>query len=395
MGFRIFKQSNSSNFHLINQVLQSLFSFVITFLAIKIFSQQIFGEFSYMYSFSAVCLIPAQAYTFLPIINYFKSKIKINKITFKNGIIGIFIFIIPCFLFLGYLNYKALDLFFFALFIYTFFCFEFLRKILTCEESLNKILIMQLVRFSIFFVGYFNFNNFSIQSYFLLLILANTLSIMLFFNYFLKTIRQKSEEDNREVLSFSSDVIKSNLIDHLSDNIALYLIALFITQSEIALINAPKIVMGLSTIFILSLENKSTLELSNDSSTLYSKIIMIFKNNIFYFIPIIFIIIILMLTGKKLSILLFGSEYNNNLLLIFSIYSFFLLVTRPILVVLRKSKLRNYLPKISLHILIVSIILIYPLIKLYGHYGVVYLMIILQLVKIIYFLTLISIKENG
>ena len=391
----MFKHISPSNFHLINQVLQSLFSFVITFLAIKIFSQQIFGEFSYMYSFSAACLIPAQAYTFLPIINYFKSKIKINKITFKNGIIGIFIFIIPCFLFLASLNYKALDLFFFALFIYTFFCLEFLRKILTCNESLNKILILQLVRFSIFFVGYLNFNNFSIQSYLFLLVLANTVPIILFVKFFLKTIRQKPEEDNREVLSFSLDVIKSNLIDHFSDNIALYLIALFITQSEIALINAPKIVMGLSTIFILSLENKSMLELSDDSSSLYSKIVMIFKKNIFYFLPIILIIIILMLTGKKLSILLFGSEYNNNLLLIFSIYSFFLLITRPILVVLRNSKLRNYLPKISWHLLIVSVILVYPLIKLFGHYGVVYLMIILQLVKIIYYLTLISRKENG
>ena len=163
--------------YLINQILYSAFSFIVTFFAARMLSIKDFGEFSYAYSFIPLLNIVPLAFVYFPMMNFY-SKWKNNELEYifsnftLNFILSILLaLILAVVLFLT--DTVTSNIYLFILFYFFYQSYEFVRKLFIVRQEikiLNKFELIKLSSFIILIGGLFFFELNKIKDILLILL---------------------------------------------------------------------------------------------------------------------------------------------------------------------------------------------------------------------------------
>ena len=121
-----------------------------------------------------------------------------------------------------------------------------------CATELLKLFLLI---FFIFLV--IQFENFDLKNLIFVLVLSILITIFLLYkNLSFQRLNIKYVNSfKNESYNFGKWILVSNLIQNFGSNFFIYISVILLTSEEIALINAPKIILGLSTITLLAIDN--------------------------------------------------------------------------------------------------------------------------------------------
>ena len=397
--FRIFTAGQIT--YLIYQVLQSSFTFLLMFFSIRFLSLENFGDFSYAYSLIPLFTIIPLTLIYLPLINFYPRKNLKNKYLAQKSIINFFIAFILSLLLSITLFFTQIitdNILFFSMFFFLYLIYEFGRRAVMVKHKMRYLCITELLKlfllmFLIFLLHFFE--NFSIRNLIFILILS-----ILIINFFLYKNLSIQRLDLKYVNSFKNEsysfgkwILISNFIQNLGSNFFIYISFILLTSEEIALINAPKIILGLSTITLLAIDNYYSIKISNKIANTSSQIVNVFFKMInelkYFFIIIFFFSFVIIFNQDFISYLIFGDKYINkqNFIWCFILVGLIFSLTRPFIIIYKVFDKTKVIFRSSLLMFAFSILFSFPMLYYFGPLGGLSVMIIASVLQFIYFLT--------
>ncbi|WPY98256.1 hypothetical protein [Christiangramia sp. OXR-203] len=389
--------------HLINQILYSAFSFGVSFIAARLLTVGLFGEFSYAISLFPLLGIVPLSFIHFPFMNFY-SKWGKKKNEFYTGnliIATVLIFIISLFL-IGILILtntlkEYLPLIFTYFFLYQIYDFQ--RKVNLTISNILLLNITELSRVTLLLVGLIilNYMNMFTLNFFLI-----TLVLVLITSLLIPVCFSKKHEFNFEKLAFAKIykesfqfgkfIFLSNVVQNISANLFLYISVFLLSTDSIARLNAPKIILGVSSIFLLSMDNfytpKIAERINGNKRDISHEVFKIFRDiKIFYIILVIGCIFLITIQDFIIQIL-FGAKYaqGENFLWGFIVVGLLYSFSRPFLIVIRVFERTKFLFISSLYILIFTMLLTYPLMHYFGALGGILTMILSALFQLSIFI---------
>lgn len=386
--------------HVLNQVLYSLFTFSVTFFGARFMKIEDFGDFSYAYSFLPLLNIIPLAFVYFPMMNFYsKWKGKDSNYILSNAIINLILSLllsVICFCLLYVTGTIIDEILIFVVFYLMYQSYEFIRRLFMVKEQmkiLNQIEVFKLLSFLALVICLTYYYQWNINYLITILLLVMVLTNVIAYTKAKIVYVQKPELINtfHESYTFGKWILLSNFVQNLSSNFFIYLSGVLLTSEAIARLNAPKLFLGLATIFLLSMDNYYTPKIAskrlNDNISFLDSFKHIIKElRMFYLI--IFICALIIIYYQDLIIYyVFGQQYTigENYLWGFIVVGLIYALMRPFLILLRVYEKTKFIFKSSIWVLFLVLIITYPLIKFYGALGGLISMIAGNLLQIIIF----------
>ena len=334
-------------YHLFSQAIHSSFNILVTLVTVKLMSIEEFGDFSYILGFVPLCLIPSYAFSFYPI-----TTNKLKHSSSSTLYLGLCSTILISFLVCSFLYFHnsslIIPLFFSSL---TSFFYERKRKIILNIENLKLTFVYHLSRPIFFFtILIFWFENLSAFNVLIFYSLANIIP------YFIIKLNEIENDYTFEYYGLGLPILISNFFDNLGAFMSLYLSSIWLSNYDLASLNAPKVVIGFFTILTLSLENRLGFYLSSKTKLVFKDVIG--RSAVFITLGAFFMTLLIFFSNFFTSNI-FGKEYNDKILIIYTLCGFLMLISRPFLIIIRSTKMTIKLSKFSVILVIVNIILIF------------------------------------
>lgn len=387
--------------YLINQILYSLFTFSVTFFAARFLSMHNFGEFSYAYSFIALLNIVPLAFVYFPMMNFY-SRWKKNESSYVCSNITINL-ILSIFLsgslwaILYFTKTIPENIYLFILFYFVYQSYEFFRRLFIVKQEmkiLNKLELIKLLLFILFLSALTFFNAWKVK--YLIISLTIVIVFANFISFAYSKIKINTNPDltkvSTESFSFGKWILMSNIVQNVSSNLFIYLSGILLTAESVARLNAPKLFLGVTTIFLLSMDNYYTPKIAKKRIEFKVNFVEEFKNIILElrFFYLIFFLGSLLITYYQDFILslVFGEKYamGENYLWGYILVGLIYSLTRPFLILFRVFENTKFLFQSSSWVLVLVLLITYPLMKVYGAFGGITAMIIGNLVQLLIFL---------
>ena len=378
-------RTSSKLSYLNNQILFSGFNFIVLFFATRNLSLQDFGEFSYAYSFIPLLNIPLLVFVNLPILNFYSKWAKINKednYLSNNLLICLSISIITSLiLYFILVKTKTLEsnVFYFVSFFLIYQIYDFIRRVYIVKNRTKASNFFEIIKiFSLIFLvtclGYYSL--WGVLSFIMGLIFILVISNSLYFIF--SKIKVFLFNDFKliceESFSFGKWIFLSNAIQTLSSNMYVYIGGIMLTSESIARLNAPKIFLGLTTIFLLAMDNYYTPLISHKfhekKISFKSQLQLIFKDIKVLVLLYPLVSIILIFFQDNIVSFLFGSDYaQENFLWGFLVIGFLYLLTRPFIILLRVFNKTKFIFQSSVIVFAIVSLITYPLISNFDTFG--------------------------
>ena len=395
--------------YILNQMLYSLFSFSVSLFCARTLSIKDFGEFSYAYSFIPLLNILPLAFIYFPMMNFF-SKWEKNQEDYilnnaKLNIIFSCLLSIVLSLVLYLTNTLTNTIILFVMFYILYQFYEFARRLFIVKQEIKTLNLLELFKLIIFIalilcLIFFNYNK--VRD-----ILIGLSILMLIINiiaYSISKIKLVNENNFSKIINesyaFGKWIFLSNIVQNLSSNFFIYISAFILSSESIGRLNAPKIFLGITTVFLLSMDNYYTPKLA--LKRLKKKIF--FKNELIniikelrYFYLLFFITSLTLIYYQDFVIgIIFGNKYTvgENYLWGFVLVGLLYSLNRPFLILIRVFEDTKFLFKSSVWVLCFVLFLTYPLMRLYGAFGGLIVMILASLLQFIIFLTYLKLNDK-
>tara|TARA_B100000900_G_scaffold281780_1_gene241056 strand:+ start:342 stop:1574 length:1233 start_codon:yes stop_codon:yes gene_type:complete len=372
------KASNIKVLYLINQILSSGFPFIVLFYSARNLDLEDFGNFSYAYSFIPLFSIPLISFVLFPLLNYYvKWKNNEKEIEYINTKLYITIFIsffstIILFLIMMKINVLGHDIFFFITYFFFYQIYELLRKIFIVKNEIIISNFIECLKFlSTCLVLFFLTNNqiWSVKnilnSILFIIILSNFLYVI-FAKIKLRKVTFLSKIYDQSY-SFGKWIFLSNFTQNLSSNLFIFISALFLSSESIGMLNAPKLILGLSTVVLLAMENyytpKIAEKVSLKSTSFIIELRLLFLDLKWFYIIFCFFSIFLIFAQHIIMGFLFGNNFieSNNYLWGFVLIGFIFTLTRPFLILLRVFDKTKFIFQSSFILLMFTALITFPL----------------------------------
>ena len=369
--------NNIKLFYLVNQILNSGFPFIVLFFSARNLDLEDFGNFSYAYSFIPLFSIPLISFVLFPLLNYYVKWKNKNEKEYVSAKFYITIFIsffstIFLFLILKKINVLDYNLFLFILYFFLYKIYEFLRKIFIVKDEItisNFIETLKLVLTCLLLL-YLTINKIwsvqNILNLILFTIILSNLMYLIFANIKFKKVISFSKI-YKQSYSFGKWIFLSNMSQNLSSNLFIFISTLFITSEAIGMLNAPKLILGFSTVFLLAMENyytpKIAEKISLKSTSFINELKSLFIDLKWFYIIFCFLSIILIFAQDYVMSLLFGNNFieKNNYFWGFVLIGFIYTLTRPYLIVMRVFDKTKFIFQSSFILLLFTALITFPL----------------------------------
>ena len=386
--------------YFIYQALQSSFTFLLMFFSIRFLNVDNFGEFSYAYSLIPLFTIIPLTLIYLPLINFYPRKDFKNKYLAQKSIINFFLALILSLLLCLTLFFTQTiidNILFFTVFFFLYLIYEFGRRAVMVKQKMNYLCATELLKLFLlifFIILVILFENFNLKNLIFVLVLSILITILfLYKNLSIQRLDLKYVNSfKNESYNFGKWILISNLIQNLGSNFFIYISVILLTSEEIALINAPKIILGLSTITLLAIDNYYSVKISNKIAKNRAQIVKEFfkmVNELKYFFIIIFLVsVIIILAQDNISYVVFGEQYSNkqNFIWCFVLVGFIFTLTRPFMVIYKVFDRTKVIFRSSLIMFSFSILASFPMLYYFGPIGGLTVMIVSSFLQFAYFL---------
>lgn len=277
---------------------------------------------------------------------------------------------------------------------------DHLRRIIVIQEKYLILLLVSGLRYYIPIAFLIFFNDISINSIFLVVIISSIISWFFLSKWFVNALptARKRMYFFKKIWFSSKWLTLSAVFQWLSGNFYILMVGIFLPIYEVGFIKSAQSLMGVSHIFLKGFENfypkRLRVSLKENTDKVFNKIVL--KEGLKLFFIVAFLGIFGSIYSDELMVLVYGTKYEQtgsyfSWYLVSYAINFFIFPLQLSFMIREKTKPIFYTYIISA---IASFILCYPLLKAFGGVGAVIGIAIVNCINLLFYIYNLFLKRK-